>query len=316
VSGQCIQGFCTDDGDGASEARVGTDDAAMLADTSPITSACGPAWAAWPTPAPPSLTGNPDDPLRSLPHPQSYDTNAADVVTDNLTHLLWQKAVGDTALTFAEAEQACADLTLGGRSDWRLPSRIELVSLVDFTGLRVGNVDDVAFPDAPAAPIWSCSSGPSNPLLAWIVDFLHGATGWSEKLERHLVRCVAGGTICTPPPQRYDREAPDAVRDVDTGLVWKTSPLTGVVTWGQAYEMCRSLGAGWRLPSVLELQTLIDETLVVSAVNPSTFENPDEFYWTSSFANQSPNTPWFVSIGEGNTWWTPTSERHYARCVR
>ena len=333
VSGQCVDHSCREVADGpagappadalpadaqTTDARstdAGSADAIPPFET-PLASACGPAWAAWPMPAPPSLTGSPDDPLRNLPNPQSYDTSSPDVVVDNLTHLVWQKAIGRTTLTFAEAQQSCADLELGGRTDWRLPSRIELISLVDFSGTRVGNVDDVAFPDAPAAAIWSCSTGPASPPFAWIVDFLHGSAGVVEKTARNLVRCVAGATTSTPAPTRYQSAAPNAVRDLETGLVWTITPAPGLVTWGQAYEFCRALGEGWRLPSLTELQTLIDETQAGAAVDRTTFDNPDDFYWTSSFFDHTDSMPWFVSIGEGNSWWTSSSDLHRARCVQ
>jgi hypothetical protein len=267
-------------------------------------------------PAPVELTGQPSDPLRNLPNPRSYDTGDKDVVGDNVTRLTWQKAVPGETFTFAEAERHCADLDLGGRSDWRLPARIELVSLVDFTGSRVGNVDDVAFPDAPAAPMWSCSDGPANPLIGWIVDFLHGNAGTADKAARHLVRCVAGATTFTPPPGRYVREGPDEVRDADTGLIWKTGASPNGLTWGGAYDFCRSLGAAWRIPSAPELQTLIDERHVEAAVERSTFDNPDDFYWTSSLFDGNGSIAWFVSIGEGNTYWLAGDQIHQVRCVR
>lgn len=36
-------------------------------------------------------------------------------------------------MTYVEGETYCANLSLGGQSDWRVPTRIELVSLVDYT---------------------------------------------------------------------------------------------------------------------------------------------------------------------------------------
>jgi len=267
-------------------------------------------------PSPVDLTGQPNDPLRNLPNPRSYDTSANDIVVDGVTGLAWQKAVPGETFTFAEAEQHCADLDLGGRNDWRLPSRIELVSLVDFTGSRVGNVDDVAFPDAPDAPIWSCSDSPVNPLFGWIVDFRHGNAGASEKTVGHLVRCVAGATTFTPPPDRYAHEAPGEARDVDTGLVWQTSAAPHGLTWGGAYDFCRTLGPEWRIPTAPELQTLIDESHVEAAVDRSTFDNPDDFYWTSSLFDGSASIAWFVSIGEGNTFWLAGDQLHQVRCVR
>lgn len=69
-----------------------------------------------------------------LPNAQSFDTQKAGVVLDRVTGLMWQSAVdGDKFATFSEAAQRCESLTLAGFDDWRVPSRIELVSILDVT---------------------------------------------------------------------------------------------------------------------------------------------------------------------------------------
>jgi hypothetical protein len=275
-----------------------------------------PAWAEWPMPSPPSLTGVPGDPQRNLPNPQSYDTSDANVVIDNVTHLVWQKTASTETLAWADAAAFCANLDLDGRDDWRLPARIELASLIDFTESRSGNISNSAFPDPLAEQFWACSPGPANPLVAWVTDFSNGSSGISDKTASHAVRCVAGTPIATAPPVRYDLTTSGEVRDLGTLLVWATA-VPDLVDWGQAYQYCANLGTGWRLPTLTELQTLIDETQAVAAVDRTAFpDSPDEYYWTSSFSDNSLDMPWFTSIGAGNTWWVPTSEMHRARCVR
>jgi hypothetical protein len=314
IAGECVAGVCG--------ARQGNNDASPAASSldsggePESRSGCGPAWADWPMPSPLSLTGFPDDPQRNLPNPHSYDTTAADVVVDNVTQLVWQKTVSPDLLTWDAAEVRCADLDLGGRADWRLPARIELVSLIDVTEWQLSNIDHNAFPGAPAEPLWSCSDGPANPLAAWFVDGGAGV-GTEKKTVAHRVRCVAGAAGATPPPARYDLGTPGEVRDLKTQLTWKAATVPGLVNWGQAFDQCRGLGAGWRLPSVTELQTLIDETQAISAVSAAAFpDRPDDFFWSSSFFEETTNMVWFASIGSGNTFWLPTSESHRARCVR
>ena len=45
---------------------------------------------------------------------------------------MWQQAAAPSTYTWEQAKAYCPTLTLAGHSDWRLPTRIELVSLVDF----------------------------------------------------------------------------------------------------------------------------------------------------------------------------------------
>ena len=78
-------------------------------------------WANWPMP----------NAAPGLPNPQSFEVQGASVVLDHVTGLMWQQMVDDQQLTFAAANQHCADLSLAGYDDWRLPSRLELVSILD-----------------------------------------------------------------------------------------------------------------------------------------------------------------------------------------
>ena len=66
--------------------------------------------------------------------PAAYANNSNGTVTDQNTRLVWQKTPSGDRLQFAEAQTYCAALTLGGRSDWRLPTIKELYALADFRG--------------------------------------------------------------------------------------------------------------------------------------------------------------------------------------
>src|SRR6185312_11729216 len=105
-------------------------------------------YARWPMPNPASA---------GLPNPASYTDNGDGTVTDNVTKLVWQKAVTSSqAFAWCDAINYCATLTLAGRT-WRLPTRIELLSLVDFTR---GNpaIDTTAFPGLPGGKYhWTSS---------------------------------------------------------------------------------------------------------------------------------------------------------------
>ncbi len=104
-------------------------------------------WALWPMPNPASA---------GLPHPAQYDTSKAGVVLDKVTGLTWQATVSTSTYAWADAKAYCASLSLGGFKDWRLPSRIELVSIVDFTIAKPGPVlDPTACPSVRRTP--ACS---------------------------------------------------------------------------------------------------------------------------------------------------------------
>ncbi len=83
-----------------------------------------------------------------------------------------------------------------------------------------------------------------------------------------------------------------AVRDNETGLVWEQSPSTATFFWEAARDHCahNTVGNrhGWRLPSVVELTSLL---AVPTSPNPTPpilpsehpFSNISLFYWSATF---------------------------------
>lgn len=95
-----------------------------------------------------------------------------------------------------------------------------------------------------------------------------------------------------------------AVRDNNTGLVWDQSPDTVDRTWAQATDFCLNKNdrgpAGWRLPSVVELKSVQDLTLLPPLVPPAIFTNVQPgFYWSATSTAAVPGSAWFVDFGQG-----------------
>jgi len=137
-------------------------------------------WIGWRMPNP-AETG--------LPNPSKYvDDAAKEVIYDQVTGLLWQKTVDGGSYTYEGAKTVCKNLTYGGYSDWRLPWRIELVSLVDFT--RSNPPIDPIFANTPVDGFWSASGYSSNTGYAWAVSFVDGDTEAVVIETQYRVRCV------------------------------------------------------------------------------------------------------------------------------
>ncbi|MBF0171618.1 MAG: DUF1566 domain-containing protein, partial [Nitrospinae bacterium] len=62
-----------------------------------------------------------------------YADNGDGTVTDAATGRIWQKNDDGTGRNWREALTYCADLTLGGSGDWRLPNAKESQGIVDYT---------------------------------------------------------------------------------------------------------------------------------------------------------------------------------------
>lgn len=138
-------------------------------------------WATWPMPNPPS---------GSLPNAAKYTVfEGDDVVEDDITGLTWQRTVDAGTFTWEEAKAYCKDLEQGRFEDWRLPSRIELVSLLDFTKSAPA-IDTDVFLGTPSADFWTSSPRHGDPSAAWAVDFATGETDDEDTQFSSHVRCV------------------------------------------------------------------------------------------------------------------------------
>lgn len=76
---------------------------------------------------------------------------------DNVSKLVWREPIPQAergAKTYAEAEQICAKAEPAGQ--WRLPTRIELVTLLDFSG-AAPYIDRTTFASTEPTTYWTSS---------------------------------------------------------------------------------------------------------------------------------------------------------------
>ena len=252
---------------------------------------------------------------------QSYTDNKNGTVTDTITGLLWQQTDSPSSLTWAEGLAACQGLGLGGYADWRMPSRKELLSIVNIQNYQ-HTVDPVFQFNLSAMPTWSSTAYAGYADSAWTVDYYFAEAAFGPVYAGRNsvyapVRCVRGAAL---PDSVYVDNGDGTVLDQASGLVWEKAGSASDMTWKQALAWCenqRTAGkSDWRLPNKLELETLVDVSRVAPAIDP-VFTESGHSYWTGSTDAGYVSGAWHINFGQGgfeNS--QPKIFTYHARCVR
>jgi hypothetical protein len=96
------------------------------------------------------------------------------------------------------------------------------------------------------------------------------------------------------------------VTDTKTKLIWQQIVSSSTYTWANAPAYCQTVGAtlggtGWRLPTIKELQTIVDYSRSGASIDPIAFPaTPQAPFWSSSVMAGSPSNVWTVSFIYGN----------------
>ena len=117
------------------------------------------------------------------------------------------------------------------------------------------------------------------------------------------------------PSGRYQVVA-DGVLDTRTHLTWQ-NPAPASAPWDEAKTYCASVGTGWRLPTLKELETLIDYAAVsASLVDPIFADTQPLEYWSSTPARDAAGYAWTLTFQYGEAMPERQTSRYSLRCVR
>ncbi len=130
-----------------------------------------------------------------------FSDNGDGTVTHHTTGLIWQRcSLGQSwdgadcngsanGFSWTDALAAAVQNTFAGFSDWRLPNKNELVSIVEY-GCWNPAINRQVFPNTPPSLYWS--SSPETVYIAWYVGFSTGYANYNNYGNFH-VRLVRAG---------------------------------------------------------------------------------------------------------------------------
>ena len=249
-----------------------------------------------------------------------------DLVTDNITGLVWQRnlpskydgCTGNSGATCLhdQALSYCENLEYAGYSDWRLPSPEEFATIIDYGKEPAIDSDKLPLPKTSNKTFWTrtelVSSNLSNPKF-WYVNFSNGETTDDEDKAKY-VRCVRGSQLEKP----HFKIVNEIVEDTVNNLIWTKDENSVLSSWESALDHCQNLEYGgyddWRLPSINELASLIDYSQKDPA---SLFPGiSSTYFWSSTSSSYIPNA-WTVILSTGKIIYS-TDKTNTARviCVR
>ena len=187
-------------------------------------------------------------------------------VEDRHTARVWQRG-GTTRGTWFAVRRLCH----ARGPEWRLPTRDELTGLLDLAApespkLPVGHPFFNTWAPYDSQPHWLLTS--TTAAAARTLRFSDGMVATADKLAAtHTARCIKMDLAATwpaGPVGRFTLILGDAaVLDQDTRLQWDRAPAPAANHYPDALAACatKTLGgqSGWRLPTLDELQTLLDD---------------------------------------------------------
>lgn len=244
----------------------------------------------------------------------------------------WNEGVGCMGIPQRFAFDSAQALGAGG---WRVPSQGELSTLIDWgrrANFKRPAIDEIAFPNIEKVYPWYWSSTPESALAGREVGFMTGDPGIAPRQSEFPVRLVRGDfrPFADMPAanSRYEIAGP-TVYDKETGLTWarcsfgqEWRDFNGCVghpfrfTFDAAQDLVRRLkkgpllgssidnNAGWRLPTIDELRSLISKDRGPGERHPTIDDTAfpgleDQYlhYWSGTEADAK--RAWAVNFADG-----------------
>ena len=237
---------------------------------------------------------------------------------------MWQRTFVQYKRQY-EAESYCSGLDYGGYSDWRLPYRFELQSIVDY-GRKRPAIDIGVFPGTPVSLFWTNTPDTLSPTqYDLIVDFSYGTVYRNYSASNASARCVRGMPKVIS-IWSYDRfvvsnhAGDNVIFDPVTDLTWQEEYFSSL-TWAEALAYCEDLDYGgrqdWRLPNIQELSSLVNTSKRETAYDfPDIVVPEGVFYWSSTTYLRYTSQAFVMYFSDGNiSSMIPKTAQLMARCV-
>jgi len=249
--------------------------------------------------------------------------NGIETVLDRTTGLEWQRIPDGTKRTWSEAIDYTDALNLSGFSDWRLPQKNELQSILSYGMtpsplLQPTETTESNEPRPGNTCAWTLTTRVFPSLYAKALCLGDNQGVIRDKYEKDYVYAVRGPALTYG---KFQDNGNGTVTDQMTGLMWQAIEIRPE-KWQQALAYCRQLELGgysdWRLPTIKELSTLVNESRANPATDTTFFPGTrSAAYWSSTTFAQHPGFAWYVRFDDGLEYnGGYKGRRYFVRAVR
>ena len=119
----------------------------------------------------------------------------SEAVLDQNTGLVWERSPATVLTDWKSARSSCLNKAIGGQRGWRLPSIVELTSLLDPSAQDPGSMLPSGHPflNSPSGFYWSASTD-GEPSKAWHLHVSNGHVHMTSKASTFKAWCVRGAS--------------------------------------------------------------------------------------------------------------------------
>lgn len=267
----------------------------------------------------------------------SYTNNGDGTITDNITGLMWQQDPG-VKKTWDEAVAGASKFTLGGYTDWRLPTIKELYSLIEFSGkdpsgyygtstaglvpfidtnyfvFQYGKAEDgdrIIDSQYATSTIFVGDTKFGGGHLMFGVNFADGrikgypteAMPGKSTGKLFYVMYVRGNMNYGQ--NHFVDNGDGTISDTATGLMWMKADSGKGMPWEDALNYAENMEfagySDWRMPNAKELQSIVDYTRSPSSSSSAAI---DPMFECTSITNEAgeKDYPYFWSSTTHVNW--------------
>lgn len=256
----------------------------------------------------------------------AYELNNQDgneTILDKNTGLRWQRTSDGIQRTWSEAIDYTDNLKLSGFSDWRLPQKNELQSILSYGTnpsplLQPAETTESNAPPPGNTCSWTLTTRIFPSLYAKVLCPGDNQGAIRDKYEKNYVYAVRGPALTYG---KFQDNGNGTVTDQMTGLMWQSMEIRPK-KWQQALAYCRQLDLGgytdWRLPTIKELSTLVNESRINPSIDTTFFPGTrSASYWSSTTFTGHPGFAWHVRFDNGLEYnGGYKGRRYFVRAVR